>query len=149
MGIAIYNIYRCLVVLHCWQCQIIDSMVSLFQFGEQLEWETTRTNLFQDHVCKLLLAGCFITRLSYWIFSEIPCLMSLILVFETLLVFLIIIKILLELQVVALKEDGCPKVWVVTSDICQQHAAHGAVWSPHCLGITVLCLKFWWHGQRI
>lgn len=30
-------------------------------------------------------------------------------------------------QVVALKEDGCPKVWVVTSDSCQQQAAHGAV----------------------
>ncbi|PPS17732.1 hypothetical protein GOBAR_AA02831 [Gossypium barbadense] len=28
--------------------------------------------------------------------------------------------------VVALREDGCPKVWVVTSDHCQQHAAHGA-----------------------
>ena len=30
-------------------------------------------------------------------------------------------------QVVALKDDGCPKVWVVTSDHCQQHAAYGAV----------------------
>ncbi|KAE8662930.1 serine/threonine-protein kinase SRK2B isoform 1 [Hibiscus syriacus] len=29
--------------------------------------------------------------------------------------------------VVALKEDGCPKLWVVTSDNCQQQAAHGAV----------------------
>uniref|UniRef100_A0A9I9DC22 RNA-binding protein containing a PIN domain n=1 Tax=Cucumis melo TaxID=3656 RepID=A0A9I9DC22_CUCME len=32
----------------------------------------------------------------------------------------------IETEVVALKEDGCPKVWVVTSDVCQQHAAHGA-----------------------
>lgn len=30
-------------------------------------------------------------------------------------------------QVVALKVDGCPKVWVVTSDSVQQQAAHGAV----------------------
>lgn len=30
-------------------------------------------------------------------------------------------------QVVALKEDGCPKVWVATSDNCQQQAAYGAV----------------------
>ena len=27
----------------------------------------------------------------------------------------------------ALREDGCPKVWVVTSDLAQQHAAYGAV----------------------
>jgi predicted RNA-binding protein with PIN domain len=30
-------------------------------------------------------------------------------------------------QVAALKEDGCPKVWVATSDHSQQHAAYGAV----------------------
>ncbi|XP_048503223.1 uncharacterized protein LOC104896988 isoform X3 [Beta vulgaris subsp. vulgaris] len=38
--------------------------------------------------------------------------------------------------VVALKEDGCPKVWVVTSDHAQQHAAYGAgafVWSSKAL----------------
>ncbi|XP_058097499.1 uncharacterized protein LOC131242698 isoform X2 [Magnolia sinica] len=42
----------------------------------------------------------------------------------------------IEKEVVALKEDGCPKVWVVTSDFCQQHAAHGAgafVWSCKAL----------------
>ncbi|XP_059652135.1 uncharacterized protein LOC132299488 isoform X4 [Cornus florida] len=33
----------------------------------------------------------------------------------------------IEKEVAALKEDGCPKVWVVTSDRCQQHAAHGAI----------------------
>ncbi|XP_021719105.1 uncharacterized protein LOC110686823 [Chenopodium quinoa] len=33
----------------------------------------------------------------------------------------------IEKEVVALKEDGCPKVWVVTSDHAQQHAAHGAI----------------------
>ncbi|XP_010657903.1 uncharacterized protein LOC100265963 isoform X3 [Vitis vinifera] len=33
----------------------------------------------------------------------------------------------IEKEVVALREDGCPKVWVVTSDNCQQQAAHGAV----------------------
>ncbi|XP_057977966.1 uncharacterized protein LOC131164644 isoform X2 [Malania oleifera] len=33
----------------------------------------------------------------------------------------------IEKEVVALKEDGCPKVWVVTSDRCQQQAAHGAI----------------------
>ncbi|XP_068648136.1 uncharacterized protein [Aristolochia californica] len=33
----------------------------------------------------------------------------------------------IEKEVVALKEDGCPKVWVVTSDSCQQQAAHGAI----------------------
>ncbi|CAM8941436.1 unnamed protein product [Rhodiola kirilowii] len=32
----------------------------------------------------------------------------------------------IEKEVVALREDGCPKVWVVTSDRCQQDAAHGA-----------------------
>ncbi|KAL9241851.1 hypothetical protein vseg_015913 [Gypsophila vaccaria] len=42
----------------------------------------------------------------------------------------------IEKEVVALKDDGCPKVWVVTSDHCQQHAAHGAgafVWSSKAL----------------
>ncbi|KAJ9687768.1 hypothetical protein PVL29_016298 [Vitis rotundifolia] len=42
----------------------------------------------------------------------------------------------IEKEVVALREDGCPKVWVVTSDHCQQHAAHGAgafVWSCKAL----------------
>ncbi|RWW54408.1 hypothetical protein BHE74_00039015, partial [Ensete ventricosum] len=41
-----------------------------------------------------------------------------------------------SMQVVALKVDGCPKVWVVTSDVCQQQAAHGAgafVWSCKAL----------------
>lgn len=36
----------------------------------------------------------------------------------------------------ALKDDGCPKVWVVTSDRCQQQAAHGAgafVWTCKAL----------------
>ncbi|XP_072964751.1 uncharacterized protein [Typha angustifolia] len=33
----------------------------------------------------------------------------------------------IEKEVVALREDGCPKVWVVTSDVCQQQAAYGAV----------------------
>ncbi|KAK3419493.1 hypothetical protein EUGRSUZ_G00053 [Eucalyptus grandis] len=32
----------------------------------------------------------------------------------------------IEKEVVALKEDGCPRVWVVTSDRCQQQAAYGA-----------------------
>ncbi|GJS75237.1 putative leucine-rich repeat receptor-like protein kinase [Tanacetum coccineum] len=31
------------------------------------------------------------------------------------------------MHVAALREDGCPRVWVVTSDRCQQHAAHGAI----------------------
>ncbi|KAF3440651.1 hypothetical protein FNV43_RR18935 [Rhamnella rubrinervis] len=42
----------------------------------------------------------------------------------------------IEKEVVALREDGCPKVWVVTSDRVQQHAAHGAgafVWSSKAL----------------
>ncbi|CAM8935145.1 unnamed protein product [Rhodiola kirilowii] len=42
----------------------------------------------------------------------------------------------IEKEVVALREDGCPKVWVVTSDRCQQDAAHGAgayVWSSKAL----------------
>lgn len=42
----------------------------------------------------------------------------------------------IEKEVAALREDGCPRVWVVTSDRCQQHAAHGAgafVWSAKAL----------------
>ncbi|XP_039121076.1 uncharacterized protein YacP [Dioscorea cayenensis subsp. rotundata] len=42
----------------------------------------------------------------------------------------------IEKEVVALKVDGCPKVWVVTSDSVQQQAAHGAgafVWSCKAL----------------
>lgn len=42
----------------------------------------------------------------------------------------------IEKEVAALREDGCPKVWVVTSDRCQQDAAHGAgafVWSSKAL----------------
>lgn len=42
----------------------------------------------------------------------------------------------IEKEVVALKDDGCPKVWVVTSDRCQQQAAHGAgafVWTCKAL----------------
>ncbi|XP_027329637.1 uncharacterized protein LOC113846029 isoform X3 [Abrus precatorius] len=42
----------------------------------------------------------------------------------------------IEKEVSALREDGCPKVWVVTSDHCQQHAAHGAgafVWNCKAL----------------
>ncbi|KAK7363903.1 hypothetical protein VNO77_06063 [Canavalia gladiata] len=42
----------------------------------------------------------------------------------------------IEKEVAALKEDGCPKVWVVTSDHSQQQAAHetGAfVWSCKAL----------------
>ncbi|KNA02758.1 hypothetical protein SOVF_215650, partial [Spinacia oleracea] len=39
----------------------------------------------------------------------------------------------IEKEVVALREDGCPKVWVVTSDHAQQHAAHGAVCILLCL----------------
>ncbi|XWS20657.1 hypothetical protein CRYUN_Cryun31cG0122100 [Craigia yunnanensis] len=42
----------------------------------------------------------------------------------------------IEKEVVALKEDGCPKVWVVTSDNCQQQAAYGAgafIWSSKAL----------------
>ncbi|XP_063942476.1 uncharacterized protein LOC108209555 isoform X2 [Daucus carota subsp. sativus] len=33
----------------------------------------------------------------------------------------------IEKEVVALRDDGCPRVWVVTSDRCQQQAAHGAI----------------------
>ncbi|MQL91973.1 hypothetical protein Taro_024586, partial [Colocasia esculenta] len=33
---------------------------------------------------------------------------------------------LITFSVVALKDDGCPRVWVVTSDSCQQQAAYGA-----------------------
>ncbi|XP_078433944.1 yacP-like NYN domain protein isoform X2 [Wolffia australiana] len=42
----------------------------------------------------------------------------------------------IEKEVVALRDDGCPRVWVVTSDSCQQQAAHGAgafVWSCKAL----------------
>ncbi|XP_059445515.1 uncharacterized protein LOC132177275 isoform X2 [Corylus avellana] len=42
----------------------------------------------------------------------------------------------IEKEVAALKEDGCPKVWVATSDHSQQHAAYGAgafVWSSKAL----------------
>ncbi|PON53698.1 yacP-like NYN domain protein [Parasponia andersonii] len=36
----------------------------------------------------------------------------------------------IEKEVVALREDGCPRVWVATSDHVQQHAAHGAGLTP-------------------
>ncbi|XP_057804453.1 uncharacterized protein LOC131019852 isoform X2 [Salvia miltiorrhiza] len=42
----------------------------------------------------------------------------------------------IEKEVVALKDDGCPKVWVATSDHLQQNAANGAgafVWSSKAL----------------
>ncbi|KAL7157479.1 hypothetical protein ABFS83_02G080300 [Erythranthe nasuta] len=42
----------------------------------------------------------------------------------------------IEKEVAALRGDGCPKVWVVTSDHCQQHAAYGAgafIWSSKAL----------------
>lgn len=42
----------------------------------------------------------------------------------------------IEKEVVALRQDGCPKVWVATSDHVQQHAAYGAgafVWSSKAL----------------
>ncbi|BFG20015.1 hypothetical protein CerSpe_062900 [Prunus speciosa] len=41
-----------------------------------------------------------------------------------------------QTQKTALMEDGCPKVWVVTFDHIQQHAAHGAgafIWSCNAL----------------
>ncbi|XP_074309247.1 uncharacterized protein LOC141643826 isoform X2 [Silene latifolia] len=47
-------------------------------------------------------------------------------------------------QVVALRDDGCPKVWVVTSDHCQQHAAYGAgafVWSSKALVTEIKATK--------
>lgn len=47
-------------------------------------------------------------------------------------------------MVIALKEDGCPKVWVVTSDSCQQQAAHGAgafVWSCKALISEIKALQ--------
>ncbi|XP_021912646.1 uncharacterized protein LOC110826327, partial [Carica papaya] len=44
----------------------------------------------------------------------------------------------IEKEVVALKEDGCPKVWVVTSDNRQQQAAHGAVSFFH-----MFCMFMW------
>ncbi|KAL3356299.1 hypothetical protein AABB24_017134 [Solanum stoloniferum] len=37
----------------------------------------------------------------------------------------------IEKEVVALRQDGCPKVWVVTSDHNQQHAAYGAIKASH------------------
>ncbi|VFQ97825.1 unnamed protein product [Cuscuta campestris] len=42
----------------------------------------------------------------------------------------------IEKEVSALREDGCPKVWVATSDKNQQHAAYGAgafIWSCKAL----------------
>jgi len=33
------------------------------------------------------------------------------------------------MQVEALVADGCPKVWVVTSDALEQQLAHGEVWA--------------------
>ncbi|KAL1564894.1 hypothetical protein AAHA92_07179 [Salvia divinorum] len=42
----------------------------------------------------------------------------------------------IEKEVVALRDDGCPKVWVATSDHCVQNGAHGAgafVWSSKAL----------------
>ncbi|XP_043721326.1 uncharacterized protein YacP isoform X4 [Telopea speciosissima] len=51
----------------------------------------------------------------------------------------------IEKEVIALKEDGCPKVWVVTSDRDQQQAAHGAgafVWSCKALiSEVVFCTR--------
>ncbi|KAL5182284.1 hypothetical protein HKD37_17G046450 [Glycine soja] len=46
-------------------------------------------------------------------------------------------------KVAALKEDGCPKVWVVTSDHCHQQAAHGAgafIWSCKALVTEILLI---------
>ncbi|KAH1034847.1 hypothetical protein GLYMA_20G064100v4, partial [Glycine max] len=45
--------------------------------------------------------------------------------------------------VAALKEDGCPKVWVVTSNHYHQQAAHGVgtfIWSCKAL-VTEQCNK--------
>ncbi|MFS7935670.1 putative protein-serine/threonine phosphatase [Helianthus anomalus] len=42
----------------------------------------------------------------------------------------------IEKEVAALRDDGCPRVWVVTSDRCQQQATHGAgafVWSAKAI----------------
>ncbi|XP_022721344.1 uncharacterized protein LOC111278886 isoform X2 [Durio zibethinus] len=41
----------------------------------------------------------------------------------------------IEKEVVALKEGGCPKVWVATSDHCQQQAAYGegVIYFDNCL----------------
>ncbi|XP_074309246.1 uncharacterized protein LOC141643826 isoform X1 [Silene latifolia] len=50
----------------------------------------------------------------------------------------------IEKEVVALRDDGCPKVWVVTSDHCQQHAAYGAgafVWSSKALVTEIKATK--------
>ncbi|KAL2939501.1 Uncharacterized protein RDABS01_033660 [Bienertia sinuspersici] len=50
----------------------------------------------------------------------------------------------IETEVVALKDDGCPKVWVVTSDHAHQHAAYGAgayVWSSKALVSEIKATK--------
>lgn len=44
---------------------------------------------------------------------------------------------LLLTQVEALVADGCPKVWVVTSDVLEQQLSHGEV--CFCLVITFFC----------
>ncbi|XP_051146753.1 uncharacterized protein LOC127262210 isoform X2 [Andrographis paniculata] len=51
----------------------------------------------------------------------------------------------IEKEVVALREDGCPKVWVATSDRCHQHAAYGAgafIWSAKALVSEVVLFVF-------
>ncbi|CAB4267712.1 unnamed protein product [Prunus armeniaca] len=76
----------------------------------------------------------------------------------------------IEKEVAALREDGCPKVWVVTSDHIQQHAAHGAgafIWSCKalvsevlelgngfqiafpCLVSALLGMQLWTHGYGL
>lgn len=53
----------------------------------------------------------------------------------------------IEKEVVALRDDGCPRVWVVTSDRCQQHAAYGAgafVWSCKALVSEIKASKQEW-----
>ncbi|KAI4298888.1 hypothetical protein L6164_032401 [Bauhinia variegata] len=50
----------------------------------------------------------------------------------------------IETEVAALKADGCPKVWVVTSDHCHQHAAYGAgafVWSCKALVTEIKAIQ--------
>ncbi|KAH9620979.1 hypothetical protein KSS87_023900 [Heliosperma pusillum] len=50
----------------------------------------------------------------------------------------------IEKEVVALRDDGCPKVWVVTSDHCQQQAAYGAgafIWSSKALVTEIKATK--------
>ncbi|KAL9253249.1 hypothetical protein AKJ16_DCAP05752 [Drosera capensis] len=50
----------------------------------------------------------------------------------------------IEQEVVNLREDGCRKVWVVTSDNDQQHGANGAgavVWSCKALVYEINTLK--------